>query len=575
LGILFRWGGSVTFDLVGTLPHTRNAYNQPDVHTFHSFRLFRVGRIAASVGLGLLFAFSVGTVAGAQADSSAGQADTGAGRGRILLVLPFDNRSGQPSLDWIREASADILGSRFNSAGFAPMSRPERLYALDHLGLPQGFQPSRASSLKLAETLDADSIVVGSFQTDGTAIIAEARLVDVPHLRMGEAVTERGELRDLVSIFDSLAWKLTRELEPGFSVPEETFVAAGRGMRLDAFEQYIRGIMEPDQQERLRHLKQAVALSPDLGPAWMALGRDDYAGQKYDEAATAFGKVGGNGPDALEAGFYRGLSLLFSGDYPRAEESFARVAKALPLPAVVNNEGVALSRRRKDASALFRQAVAGDPTAADYHFNLAVSLKRKGDGPEALSEMGQCLRLRPSDGEADDLLAAWKAQTGAQGASTADPLERIVRSFDAVAFRQAAQMIDQVEASRLAALGPHERAVRLAAQARDFLDRGLLLEAERGFQSAIAADSKVAEAHEGLAELRERTGDSAAARKEASTALELLPSARAYLVLARLDLAAGHVEQAAGEADAALGIDPKSPEAMAVRKQIEARTGQK
>jgi hypothetical protein len=59
-------------------------------------------------------------------------------------VLPFDNRTGQPSLEWIREAAPEILSSRFASAGFAPMSRADRLYALDHLGLPQGFHPSRA-----------------------------------------------------------------------------------------------------------------------------------------------------------------------------------------------------------------------------------------------------------------------------------------------------------------------------------------------------------------------------------------------------------------------------------------------
>ena len=39
-----------------------------------------------------------------------------------------------------------------------------------------------------------------------------------------------------------------------------------------------------------------------------------------------------------------------------------------------------------------------------------------------------------------------------------DPLERIVRTFDAVAFRQAAGMMDQMEAARLAALTPHDRA---------------------------------------------------------------------------------------------------------------------
>ena len=187
-----------------------------------------------------------------------------ADRGRILLVLPFDNRTGQPSLEWIREAAAELLTQPFRSAGFEPMSRADRMYALDHLGLPQGFQPSRASSLKLAQTLDADSIVVGSYITDGAGIVAEARLVDVPHLRMGEPVTARGEMRDLISVFDSLAWKLTRQLDPGFNGSEETFIAAGKGLRLDAFEQYIRGITEPDQAERLRHLEQAVKLSPEF-----------------------------------------------------------------------------------------------------------------------------------------------------------------------------------------------------------------------------------------------------------------------------------------------------------------------
>ncbi len=97
-----------------------------------------------------------------------------------------------------------------------------------------------------------------------------------------------------------------------------------RDLRLDAFEQYIRGITESDQAERLRHLQQAVKLSPDFGPAWMALGREDYNGQQYEQAAAAFAKVGSDDPDALEAGFYRGLSLMFSGDYAKAEIAFAR-----------------------------------------------------------------------------------------------------------------------------------------------------------------------------------------------------------------------------------------------------------
>ena len=553
-----------------------NAYNHSVVHNPYSSHLRKIRRLTVSAGLGLAIASFLTTASCAQTTAPAGPT---AG-GRILLVLPFDNRTGQPSLEWIREAAAEILSRRFRSAGFAPMSRDDRRYALDHLGLPQGFQPSRASALKLAETVDADSIVVGSYLTDGTAIVAEARLVDVAHLRMGDAVTARGEMRDLIAVFGALAWKLTRQMDPGFSVAQETFVAAGAGLRLDAFEQYIRGITEPDQGERVRHLNQSVMLSPDYGQAWMALGREDYGSQQYEQAAAAFAKVGRGDPDALEAGFYRGLALTFSGDYPQAEEVFAGVARVLPLAEVLNNQGVALSRQGKDGIPQYRQAVATDPNEADYHFNLAVSLKRHGDAAGAATEITQCLRLRANDSEAQELDRAWKGLPpepvpAGEQVVKADPLERIARNFDAQAFRQAAQMMDQMEASRLAALTPRDRARKLAGQANDYLDRGLLLEAERLYQSANAADAKVAEAHAGLAEVRERSGDSETARSEAHAALELNPSAGAYLVLGRLDLAAGRVDEANREAGEALRLDPVNRAAQELRRQIEAKQGQK
>jgi len=568
-------------------------YNQAVVHTFSSLRFWRATRVVAALGLAVSLAVTFTAAARGQAapEGGAGQsgAGSGAGHGRILLVLPFDNRTAQPSLEWIREAAPEILGSRFASAGFAPMSRADRLYALDHLGLPQGFHPSRATALKLAQTLDADSIVVGSYVTDGGGIVAEAQLVDVPHLRMSKAVTARGEMKDLIEVFDSLAWELTRQLDPEFNVAEETFVAAGKGIRVDAFEQYIRGITEPDHEERLRHLNQAVTLSPEFGPAWMALGREDYNSQQYEQAAVTFARVGRDdpklqGPDALEAGFYRGLSLVFSGDYPKAEKTFAGVAQVLPLAEVVNNEGVAVSRQGHDGIALFRQAVTADPNVADYHFNLAVSLKRHGHAAEASTELAACLRLRANDSEAQALAAEWKAPAGKQqpaaDSSSAeeaspDPLERIARNFDAVAFRQAAQMLDQVDEARLTALPPEQRAEKLAGQAKDYLDRGLLLEAERLYQAALASDDRVPAVHAGLAEIRERTGDKENARKEARTSLELMPSVQAYLVMGRLDLAAGQMDEASYDVGEALKIEPGNQAAQELQQQVEVRKTQK
>ncbi len=152
-------------------------------------------------------------------------------------------------------------------------------------------------------------------------------------------------------------------------------------------------------------------------------------------------------------------------------------------------------------------------------------------------------------------------------------LERIVRSFDAAAFRQAAQMMDQVAGSRLAELTPLERAKALSAQARGFLDRGLLLEAERLYQAAVVADDKCAEAHAGLAKVRERTGAADDARKEAHAALELEPRVDAYLVLGRLDLEASHLNEALNEGAEALKLDPSSQAAQDLVRQVKAKAG--
>ena len=409
----------------------------------------------------------------AAAPAAGSSADAAAliGKGRIVLVFPFDNAtppsaSGaeQSTLDWVGEAAPQVLNSRFTSAGFLPLSREDRLYALDHLGFPETFSPSRATALRVAETLDADYILIGSYSVIGSTLTLKSRIVEVSKLKLSDEVTETGQFAQLIPLLNSLAWKLTHRLDPKFSVPEETFRAAGSKLRLDAFEQFVRGITEKDPNERLRHLNKATDLSPDFTDAWFATGRLQFASQQFDQAAVSFGKVKGDDSTALEAGFYRGLSLMFSGSYAKAEDSFATVARVLPLAEVVNNQAVAVSRRGHDSVALFRQAEASDPTDPDYHFNLAVSLHRHGDRAAAIAEIDQSLKLRPGDSEAKTAEQAWKSAPDkpqpkpadasqpasldakpATAESTGDPLERLKRTYNGAAFRQASVMINQMK----------------------------------------------------------------------------------------------------------------------------------
>ena len=508
--------------------------------------------------------------------------------GKLLLVLPFENHSGQSSLDWIGEAFPEIFNRRLASAGFLPISRGDRLYALDHLGLPLNFQPSRASTILLAQTLDADYVISGYYTIENKSVQATVQVLDVTGLKLDKSITEQADLGRLLDVLNGLAWRVVKQIEPTYAVAEQTFLAADSNLRLSAFENYIRGLVEDSPAERIRHLREAVRLSPDFSPARLALGKAYFANQQYEDAATTFGGLPLNDPNALEADFYRGLAFFYTGNYMKAEDAFAFVTTRLPLPEVVNNEGVAASRRGKDGVPLFQQAIAYDSKDADYHFNLAVALYHRGDTVEALREIRQELKLRPSDTEAQAFEATLtSAQKGSpvEGATTPaktaaatpgpetdqGPLERIKRSYNEAGFRQAAFELEQMQAMRLATMQPKQRAAALTKDGDQFLNRGLLLEAEREFYSALQSDSSSAAAHAGLAQVRERTGDAAAARQEAQKSLQLQPNVPAHLVLARLDLESKQLSAAATEVSQALSVEPADPNALGMKKAIVAR----
>jgi Flp pilus assembly protein TadD/TolB-like protein len=516
-------------------------------------------------------------VATHNAAAEGGPANPVAGHGRLLLVLPFENDSTQTNLDWISDAVPEILNRRLASAGFMPISRDDRLYALDHLGLPESFRPSRASAIRLAQTLDANYVIVGSFSVDGSRFSATAQILDVDTLHLSEPIEEQADMTHLLGVLSSLSWRLAHGIDPQFAVAQSSFVAADPNLNLAAFENYVRGLIETTADLRIRRLKEAVRLDPSFNPALFALGKAYYANQQYELAANTFGLLPKDASTAREADFYRGLAYLYIGSYVKAEDAFAFVSQELPLPEVVNNQGVAASRRDKDATALFEQAVAADPDDPDYQFNLSLALSRKNDIPGAERAIEQTLKLRPQDQEARAFAATLHARAQhvayapPSNNDDAAPLERVKRTFNEASFRQAAFEMSQMEAMRLATLPPAKHAAALADAGTHFLYQGLILEAEREFQAALQTDSANAAAHAGMAMVREREGNADTARTEAEASLKLQPNVAAYLVLTRLDIAVNQNSAAAGELSHALQMEPENSVARGLRQQLEAR----
>jgi tetratricopeptide (TPR) repeat protein/TolB-like protein len=500
--------------------------------------------------------------------------------GRVVLVLPFENRSGNPSLSWIGDSFPDTLDKRLASAGFLTISRDDRAFALDHLGLPPDFKPSRATTIRIAQQLDANFVLVGSYNiqpgSSGDRIAIQAQVLSVDDLKLSPPVEDSAELPRLFDAENAIAWKLARILDPHFSVAEQTFLAASGSVPLPAFEDYIRGDNSPTPTERLKRLKAAVNLAPTYAAALLSLGKAQYANRDFDDAAATLAKVPLTDRLALEANFYLGLARFNSANYAAAQQAFEFVAARLPLSEIVNDVGVALSRQGKSGVDFFQRASSADPSDEDYHYNLAVALFRSGDTDAASRETDAALKLKSADNEALELRAHLKAvPPGTKLQPTADsafsPLERIRRNYSEAGFRQAAFQLDQMRAARLSTLPPAQRAAEYTQLAHDYLAQGLIPEAETQLQFALSADPNSAPAHAGLAQVREASGDATQARDEAKTSLILQPNVPALLVLARLDLADKQYPAANDDIARALQIEPANAAAIALRLSIQQR----
>ena len=496
--------------------------------------------------------------------------------GRLILVLPFENKSANPALAWIADSFPDTLNQRLNSAGFLTITRDDRQFALDHLGLPVDFKPSRATTIRIAQTLDADYVIVGSYNVSAPGpdqrITVQSQVLEVNHLRMSPPLEDSAEFSRLLDVENAIAWKVARHIDPNFNVALQTFLAASAGVKLSSFENYIRGIDATTPQERIKRLQAAVQETPNYSAALLALGKTQYIERDYEHAALTLARVPPTDRVALEASFYLGLARFNSAKYADAEVAFAFVASRLPLPEVVNNQAVAASRLGQDSVPLFQRASNADPNDADYHYNLAVSLYRRSDLPAAQREVDLTLKLHPSDDEAKQLSAHIAAgKPISKDATDFTPLERIRRTYSETPFRQATFQLDQIRAAAMQSLPPAQRAIQYVQLGYDYLGQGLLPEAEQEFHSAIASDPTSAAAHAGLAQVREQSSTADEARAEAHTSINLHPNAAAYLVLARLDLKEDKLPASASDVSNALRIEPTNTAAQGIKQALQSR----
>lgn len=365
-----------------------------------------------------------------------------------VAVLPLFNldESKSANLDWLGESVAETIHEALSSSGLLVLPREDREEVYHRLSLRTGVVLTKASVLKIGETLDAGQIVFGELRVAQAELPTNLKatlhlavhVIDLKKLQEGPGFSEDGPLDNLSQMETKLAWELLHYLAPGSAPSEEAFFQDRAPVRVDAMENYVRGLMASNDDQKMKLFTQAARLDEHFSQPNFQLGRMLFAKKDYKTAAQWLAKVSKSDSHFLEASFLRGICRYYQNDFDGAIDQFRMVLDEIPLNEVFNDLGAALSRKNDpSATENFNKALEGDQGDPDYWFNVGYSLWKQGKFALAADNFRAALDRASNDQEATIMLGRCIKMDGPHpGDPRSEGRERIKTTFEDSAFRQ-------------------------------------------------------------------------------------------------------------------------------------------
>jgi len=521
------------------------------------------------------------------------------------VVLPFENASGSARLDWLGEGLEELTIQRLSAAAEHVFSHAARTAELERYGLPTTSKYSHATMLRIAEDLDADFVVFGRYTAAGNSLTVEMRMLSTNPTALRPALQETGPLDSLMELHARLLWRALSANIQSYPLSLDDFTKRQSPLRLDAFEQYVRGLLSADDDAKLRQLHEAARLEPDWPDPQFALGEAYFARRDYAAALAWFFKVPKQHDRYIEALFFSGVCRLQLNQADRAEEVFNSLLEMLrnspaagaDLPEILNNLAIARARLGKPAAAQddLGHAAGLDPGEDDYPFNLGLIALQNKDASAAADYFREASEREPDSAEDRALLilALEKANRkpeaeqereeakeafGPNGLpaialdaknanETVTKLQRIKLELEVTSLHGETEAAD-VSGAAVAVAANDTPAARIR-RARQELSMGHLDVAEREFRSVLDADPANAAAHRGLGEIDRRQGKLDDAVKELQVSLDARDSAVVRTMLAKIYLEQKKPDLAREQVEKALKLAPNYAEAKQLLEHLQ------
>ena len=458
-----------------------------------------------------------------------------------ILVVPFEAPSRDGRTYWLGEGVALLIADDINARGLGAITRTARERAYDQLHLPASAVLSRATVIKVGEIVGASQVIAGEVSVQGDALTIRARPIRIDVGRADAEVVERGNLADLFAVVQRAARRL---------VPGGSSAPAGQVPSLQAFEQFVKGLLAEQPASQASFLEAALKLEPAYDRARLALWEVRTAQGDHAAALAVVGRVDEKARWSRRAKFLAAASMMELQQFDAAFAAFKTLNDAEPSAAIFNNLGVIQIRRNAVDTGrptyFLTKAAEAEPDDPDILFNLGYAYALDRDPQGAIYWLREALRRNPTDGDAHVVLAAALDSSGS--------------SVEAARERELAQQLSTRHADGPA--GP-DRLPRGLERVRQDMDPGRGSSIDRAITSTAQRDQlELAQFHlERGRRLYEMEQDREAAT-ELRRAVFLSPyEAEAQLLLGRILLRGGRPQDAV----AALKISIWSKDTVAAR----------
>jgi len=314
-------------------------------------------------------------------------------------------------------------------------------------------------------------------------------VLDLKKNSLRSPIKETGALEQFQLLCGRLGWTILSQIEPGFQLSLDSYLARFPKIPNVALESYIRGLIESDPTKQIGFFRQADRVHTNYAKAIFQLGKLYHQEKDYATSALWLQRLIKLDSQALEASFLQGLNQLYLRSYDKAIAEFQRISQVIPLNEVNTNLGIAFSLKgdRDGAVEALRKVIDADPAEADYYFNLAYHFWKTGEFAGALENLDKSVQRSEADGEAhylrykcyqalgrtEEAATAWnaakelspKVQVWETRRQMPD-LFRIQTGFDELSYRRLQLQIRQVQENKDEARGP--KAPPLDTGSRDY-----------------------------------------------------------------------------------------------------------